>query len=152
MFLFCPVLFVCFFLCIFLNNQSPHLLPFSLEYVNYLTMPKAYSYLWTVVNGNGQFAGDNRICYSSNRSKQIQETHTAFRAGTQYTRQSLNETQHSWLHIQQDIVCEAMYAVFIKTLPRILCAGSISHVRCFFVFLFLFFLFCFFICLDHLLG
>ena len=43
----------------------------------------------------------NWICYPSNRSKQIQETHTAYSAGTQYTRQSLNEKQHTWLHRQQ---------------------------------------------------
>ena len=33
----------------------------------------------------------NRIYYPSNRSKQIKETHAAYSAGTQYTRQSLNE-------------------------------------------------------------
>ena len=54
----------------------------------------------------------NGICYPSSRSKQIQETHMAYSAGTQYTRQSLNETQHTWLHRQQVIVCEVMYAVF----------------------------------------
>ena len=43
----------------------------------------------------------NWICYPSNRSKQIQETHTAYSPGTQYTRQSLNEKQHTWLHRQQ---------------------------------------------------
>ena len=42
----------------------------------------------------------NRICYPSNRSKQVQETHTAFIADKQYTRQSLNEKQHTWLHRQ----------------------------------------------------
>ena len=31
---------------------------------------------------------------------------------TQYTRQSLNGKQHTWLHRQQVVVCEAMYAVF----------------------------------------
>ena len=54
----------------------------------------------------------NGICYPSNRSKQIQETHMAYSAGTQFTRQSLNETQQTWLHRQQVIVCEVMYAVF----------------------------------------
>ena len=53
----------------------------------------------------------NWICYPSNRSKQIQETQMAYSAGTQYTRQSFNKSQHTWLHWQQDIVCEAMYAV-----------------------------------------
>ena len=38
----------------------------------------------------------NRICCPSNRSKQVQETHTAYIADTQYTRQSLNEKQHAW--------------------------------------------------------
>ena len=42
----------------------------------------------------------NRICCPSNRSKQVQETHTAYIADTQYTRQSLNEKQHAWLHRQ----------------------------------------------------
>ena len=42
----------------------------------------------------------NRICCPSNRSKQVQETHTAYIADTQYTRQSLNEKQYrpTWLH------------------------------------------------------
>ena len=53
----------------------------------------------------------------------------AYSAGTQYTRQSLNETQRTWLRRQQGIVCEVMYAVFfIQTLPRILCAVDISCV------------------------
>ena len=42
----------------------------------------------------------NRIFCPSNRSKQVQETHTAYIADTQYTRQSLNEKQHTWLHRQ----------------------------------------------------
>ena len=54
----------------------------------------------------------NGICYPSNRSKQIKETHMVYSAGTQYMRQSFNESQQHWLHKQQDIVCEAMYAVF----------------------------------------
>ena len=54
----------------------------------------------------------NRIYCSSNRSKQIQEIHTAYSAGTQYTRQSLNEKQHPWLHRPTVTVCEAMYIVF----------------------------------------
>ena len=41
----------------------------------------------------------NRIYCPSNRSKQIQETHTGHSASSQYTRQSLNEKQHTWLHI-----------------------------------------------------
>ena len=40
----------------------------------------------------------NRIYCPGNRSKQIQETHTVYSADTQYTRQSLNEKQHTWLH------------------------------------------------------
>ena len=54
----------------------------------------------------------NRICCPSNWSKQIQETHTAYSSGTQYTRQSLNEKQHTWLNRQTVIVCEAMYVIF----------------------------------------
>ena len=54
---------------------------------------------------------NNRIYCPSNRSKQIKETHTAYSAGTKYTRQSLNEKQHTWLK-QRVIGCEAMYAVF----------------------------------------
>ena len=49
-----------------------------------------------------------RISYSSNRSKHIQETHTAYGASTQETQQSLNEKQHAWLHRQQVTGCEAM--------------------------------------------
>ena len=44
----------------------------------------------------------NRINCPCNRSKHIKETHTAYSAGTQYTRQSLNEKQHTWLHRQTD--------------------------------------------------
>ena len=53
----------------------------------------------------------NWICYPSNRSKQIRETHTADSAGTQYTRQSLNEKQHTW---KDDLlsVKPCMYVVF----------------------------------------
>ena len=54
----------------------------------------------------------NRMYCPSNRFKQIQETHMAYSVGTQYTRQSLNEKQHTWLHKQTVIVCEAMYVVF----------------------------------------
>ena len=54
----------------------------------------------------------NRIYCPSNRSKQIKETHIAYSAGTQYTRQSLNEKQHTWLHRQTVISCEAMYVIF----------------------------------------
>ena len=53
----------------------------------------------------------NRIYCPSNRSKQIKEIHTAYTAGTQYTRQSLNEKQHTWLHKQTVIGCKAMYVV-----------------------------------------
>ena len=53
----------------------------------------------------------NRIYCPSNRSKQIKETHTAYSAGTQYTRQSLNEKQHTWFNRQTVIGCEAMYVV-----------------------------------------
>ena len=55
-------------------------------------------------NGIGCYSPEklchNRICCPSNRSKQVQETHTAYIADTQYTRQSLNEKQHTWLHRQ----------------------------------------------------
>ena len=30
--------------------------------------------------------------------------------------------------LKEGIVCEAMYVVFIQTLPRILCVGDISRV------------------------
>ena len=47
----------------------------------------------------------NRIYCPSNRSKQIQETHTAYSTGTQYTRQSLNE-KHAPLKVSQPMtVC-----------------------------------------------
>ena len=75
----------------------------------------------------------NWICCPSNRSKQIQETHTAYSAGTQYTRHcwSLNETRHTWqltwLHRQDVIVCEAMYAVDHSNFAvgPILCTGAL---------------------------
>ena len=54
----------------------------------------------------------NRIYCPSNRSKQIQETHMAYSTSTQYTRQSLNDKQRTWLHRRQLFVCEAMYVVF----------------------------------------
>ena len=54
----------------------------------------------------------NRIYCPSNRSKQIKETHMAYSASTQCTRQSLNEKQCTWLHRQRVISCEAMYVVF----------------------------------------
>ena len=54
----------------------------------------------------------NRIYCPNNLSKQIKETHTAYGAGTQYTRQSLNENQNTWLHRRTVIGCEAMYVVF----------------------------------------
>ena len=69
----------------------------------------------------------NWICYPSNRSKQIRETHTADSAGTQYTRQSLNEKQHA----SQTSCClwsHACMLFFIQTLPLVLCAGAISPV------------------------
>ena len=53
----------------------------------------------------------NWICHPSNRSKQIQETHTAYSADTQPTRQSLNGRQHTRLH-RQLTCCLAMYVVF----------------------------------------
>ena len=40
----------------------------------------------------------NRISCPNNQSKQIQEPHTAYSAGTQYLPLSLNEKQHTWLH------------------------------------------------------
>ena len=54
----------------------------------------------------------NRIYCPSNRSKQIKETHTAYGPDTQYTRQSLNENQNTWLHRRTVIGCEAMYVLF----------------------------------------
>ena len=38
----------------------------------------------------------NRICCPSNRSKQVQETHTAYVADTQYTRQDTAAVSGSW--------------------------------------------------------
>ena len=70
----------------------------------------------------------NRIYCPSNRSKQIQETHTAYSSGTQYTRQSLNEKNHAWLHRWYCLSVEPCILFFIQTLPRILCAGAVSRV------------------------
>ena len=66
----------------------------------------------------------NRIYWPSNRFKQIKETHTAYSAGTQYTRLSLNEKQHTWPHRRRVIGCEAMYAVFHSNFAAyIVCQG-----------------------------
>ena len=77
----------------------------------------------------------NRIYCPSNRSKQIQESHTAYRTVTEYTRQSLNETQlgvtaDNYLSVKK---CRGAGSVlfFIQTLPRILCTGAISRVSFF---------------------
>ena len=35
---------------------------------------------------------------------------------------------YTWFHRQTVIICEAMYVVFIQTMPCMLCAGAISHV------------------------
>ena len=59
----------------------------------------------------------NRICCPSNRSKQVQETHTAYIADTQYTLQSLNEKQHTYMASQ--------------TMSRVACRWedeSVNHV------------------------
>ena len=63
-------------------------------------------------------------------AQQIQETHTAYSAGTQYTSQSLNKKQHTWLHRQSRQLSSVKPCMlfFIQTLPRILCAGAISRV------------------------
>ena len=74
----------------------------------------------------------NWIYYPSNRSKQTRETHTGDSAGTQFTRQSLNEKQHTYVasEIGQQLVCEAYCILFfIQSLPRILWASTISRVN-----------------------
>ena len=70
----------------------------------------------------------NRICYPSNRSKQIQETHSAYSAGTPYTRQSwMKNNMHGFT--DNKLLCvKSCMQFFILTLPRVLCAGSISRV------------------------
>ena len=67
----------------------------------------------------------NRIYCPSNRSKQIKVTHTAYTAGTQYMRQSLNEKQCTCLHRQNVIGCEAMYGVLHSNF-----AAYIVYRRC----------------------
>ena len=64
-----------------------------------------------------------------NPAKQIQETHTAYNFGTHYMRQSLNEKQYTWLHTDTLLSVKSYMLFFIQTLPRILCAGAISHVN-----------------------
>ena len=54
----------------------------------------------------------NRIYCPSNRSKQIQETHTAYSTGTQYARQSLNEKQYKWLHRRCQCFSFKLYRVY----------------------------------------
>ena len=70
----------------------------------------------------------NRVYRPSNWSKQIQEIHTACSAGSQYTWQSLNKKQYTWLHRETVILCEAMYVVFHQTLPRILWTRAMTRV------------------------
>ena len=69
----------------------------------------------------------HRIYCPSNRSKQIKETHKAYSAGTQYTQQSLNEKQPTWLYRSWSHAC----CFSFKLCPCILCIGAISCV-CFF--------------------
>ena len=71
----------------------------------------------------------------SNRSKQIKETHTAYSAGTQYTRQSLNNNKKKKTTMASQTARQLLalkpfrpMLFFIQTLPRILCAGAISRV------------------------
>ena len=73
----------------------------------------------------------NWTCYPSNRSKQFQETHTAYIAGTQYTRQSLYEKQHTWLHRQVNCLKPCLKPCVLsstQTLPSRLCVGTIGRV------------------------
>ena len=72
----------------------------------------------------------NWICHSSNRSKQIQETHTAYSADTQPTRQSLNGRQHTRLHRQLSCCLWSHVCCFSFKLcrARVLCTGAISRV------------------------
>ena len=53
------------------------------------------------------------------------ETHMAYSASTQYTRQSLSEKQHTWFHRQTVISCEAMYVVFHSTFCHIYCVPTL---------------------------
>ena len=62
----------------------------------------------------------NRISLPSNRSKQTQGTHIAYRAGTQYMQQSLNEKQQTWLigygydgFIDNNVVFHIKFATYI---------------------------------------
>ena len=69
----------------------------------------------------------------SNRSEQIIETCTGYSTGNQFTRQRLNEKQHSFLHHVHGFTekCMAVPCMlfYIQTLPRILRAGAESRVR-----------------------
>ena len=77
----------------------------------------------------GEFAIEvpsNKISCPGNWSTQIQETHASYSAGTQYTRQSLNEkTTYMYNKLLSVKPCMLF---FIQTLPRILCAGAIRCV------------------------
>ena len=61
----------------------------------------------------------NRICYPSNPSRQIKETHTAYSAGTPYTRQSwMKNNMHAFT--DNKVLCvKPCMQFFIQTLPRV---------------------------------
>ena len=70
----------------------------------------------------------NMIYCPINWSKQIQETHMAYSAGTHYTLQNLNEKQHTWLYRQIVIFFEAMYVVFHSNFAAYIVCQAISRV------------------------
>ena len=56
----------------------------------------------------------------------------AYSAGTQYTWQSLNEKNNTHGFTDRQLLAvKPCMVFFIQTLPRILCAGAISHVSFF---------------------
>ena len=65
----------------------------------------------------------NKISYPSNRSKQILETHRAYSAGTQYTRQSLNEKTHTHKLLSVNLI---MYTVCRRSGDNMLISAIFS--------------------------
>ena len=103
---------------------------------------------WTKTNctfiQNGCYSPEkwlhNWICHPSNRSKQIQESHTAYSADTQPTRQSLNVRQHTRLHRQLTCCLWSHVCCFSFKLCRVYCVPALEAV------------WVSWICLDRLLG
>ena len=80
------------------NNNPVISTPVAGDFASWWLTRTASILNWTTQHYSPEKWLHNRIYCPSNRSKQIKETHTAYSTGTQYTRQSLNEKQHTWFY------------------------------------------------------